>query len=199
MRIGIDIDDTMTNLTEYLIAFGELNGGNLKHPIIETSLRTLFEWDNEEKLNLWKENIETITYNINPRPLLKETLIEIKKQGIEIYIISVRGKKYYEDAYLSTTKWLEKNNLVYDKLILTSNNKGDVCFENNIDAFIDDRPLICDEVSSKGIKTFIFDNVFNKDYFNENVTRIYSFPGFFNEIKKEYKLLKRKSKCIKNN
>lgn len=183
--IGIDIDDTMTNLTEFLVAFGEQNGGKLKQPINKTSLKELFDWDDSEKLDLWKNNIEYITSTISTRPLVKETLQEMKRRNYDIYLISTRGSKYYKDARKATINWLNKNEIIYDKLILTEE-KDKACLEYNVDIYIDDRPNTCDALLNIGIKTFIFDNVFNKEYSNNQITRIYSFPGFLNAIEKNY-------------
>jgi uncharacterized HAD superfamily protein len=89
-----------------------------------------------------------------------------------------------KDAKKVSIKWLKKNKLHFDKIIVNANNKGQVCKDNNIEIFIDDLPRNIESVSSSGIKTFIMNSVTNEDYKKDNVVRVYSFVDFYRHIKK---------------
>ena len=70
----------------------------------------------------------------------------------------------------------------YDKLVLDSQNKVAVAKENHIDIFVDDSIKNCTEMANAGIKTYMMDTIVNKDFENENIERVYSWPHLYQKI-----------------
>ena len=79
-------------------------------------------------------------------------------------------------------KWLEDNNIVYDKLIFTKGSKFPYCLENNIDIMIEDSPRNVQEISVK-VPVLCFDNSYNKNIEGKNITRVYSWYDVLNKVK----------------
>lgn len=188
MRIGIDIDGTLTNIVERVIAYGqeyELEN-NLEEGVANPKsdfVQTAFEWGTEIGNKFWNENFSKIN-QVEPRPLTKKYLDKLHNEGHEIFIVTARSSRELYDPEKVSAKWLKKHKLSFDKIFVDASNKGLVCKENGIQIFIDDLPKNLDSTSEQGVKTFIMNSVTNEGYHKEGVERVYSFVDFYRKIKK---------------
>ena len=170
MRIGIDIDDTMTNikdkLTNSAIQYAKsLNKDvqNIDYNIVDiynngNIYQKLFNFNYEELKCFLGTIQEGITDNAIPRENCVEVINKLHNDGNEIYIIIARDKDFHKDPYLQSKEWLEKNLIYYDKLIVNARDKGQACIENNIDLLIDDSISNCLNVDNLGIDAIIIGN-----------------------------------------
>jgi uncharacterized HAD superfamily protein len=130
MRIGIDIDGTLTNIVDSVIAYGqeyELEN-NLPEGIANPRsdfIQTAFEWGSEIGSKFWKENFSKIN-QVDPRPLTKKYLDKLCEEGHEIYIITARTDRELKDPKKISIKWLRKHKLPFDKIFVNAENKGEV-------------------------------------------------------------------------
>ena len=74
---------------------------------------------------------------------------------------------------------------MFDELILNAHNKLEIANEKNIQVFIDDSIRNCTMLSDGGIKTYMFNTVFNDFYKNENIEKVYSWDEFYKKVKEE--------------
>ena len=143
MRIGIDIDDTLTNVKDKLIEAGEKYAKSLGKDIkVDKSFedknnngnkwQEMFQFSYEELKYFLKDIQESITNKAKPR----ENVVE-----------------FHNDPYKYSKDWLDKNNIYYDKLIVNARDKKIACIEEKIDLFIDDSESNCLNVKKAGIKT----------------------------------------------
>lgn len=172
MKIGIDIDNVISNFNEELLkAYIEhdkklRNTGiiNKNAPYIRNGM---FDWTDEEEKTFYKENIERIAINLKAIEGASKYIKKLKQDGHTIYIISGRDNGEYIDPYNMTKNWLEKYDIVYDKLFLVdaynSHSKTEICLENNIDIMIDDSKRMCTDIKKHGIRAFIMDTPYNRD------------------------------------
>ena len=72
----------------------------------------------------------------------------------------------YREPVSITEVYIEKNGIMYDKLITNSQAKDKTCQEEQIDLFIDDNIKHCQSVSNIGKEVLMFENYYNKDYSN---------------------------------
>jgi len=167
MRIGIDIDNTLTEVQdklnkaafEYAIQLGK-NIDNYDNPMenIKNNRDTYkkkFQFTYEELKYFLKEIQENITNNATPRENAKEVIDKLKEDGHEIYIITARDSEFHDDPYKLSKDWLDKNKIYYDKLIVNTREKSSVCKKEKIDLFIDDQLNNCLSVANVGIKTIM--------------------------------------------
>ena len=142
MRIGIDIDDTMTfikdDLLESAINYDKSLGNSGKFLNDNYYVGKRFEWNKEEYSYFMGEVRKQVVNNAKLRPGLIEILTKLREMGHEIIIITARSNRYYKDPYNMTINWLKKEQIPYDKLILPSVNKKKECFKEHIDIFLDD-------------------------------------------------------------
>lgn len=188
MRIGVDIDNVLSNFNEELLKEflkhdkGLRNSGIINKEAYIT--RGMFDWSKKEFNDFYYNNIERIANNLNVINGAKEYLKKLRDKGHEIYIISGRDNGEYSDPYKMTKEWLEKYNIEYDKLILTdsknSQEKGKVCKENNVSIMIDDSDRIAIETDNMGITTLLMDTPYNKQV--SNLTRVHNWKEIYDYI-----------------
>lgn len=164
MRIGIDIDDTLTNVKAELIKAGENYARSLGKDIkVDKNFedknnngnkwQEMFQFNYEELKYFLKDIQESITNKAKPRENVVEVINKLKNDGNEIIIITARDSEFHDDPYKYSKDWLDKNNIYYDKLVVNARNKEDSCIEEKIDLFIDDSESNCLKVNKAGIKT----------------------------------------------
>ena len=198
MNIGIDIDNTITEVQDqlnkaaydYAIKLGK-NIENADNPLEyiknnRDTYRKKFQFSYEE-LKYFLQNIqEEITNKAKPIDNAVEVINRLKKEGHKIIIITARDSEFHDDPYLLSKNWLDKNNIKYDQIIVNAREKGMVCKDENIDLFIDDQLNNCLDVLKEGIKVIRISNEIcdNKDIIDlDSWTKIYEYIGALNETK----------------
>ncbi len=149
MKIGIDIDDTITQtyqttlkyLKEYYPGFHIEKEENIYD-------KKIFEF--------LVNHIEDIQSSAELKPGVKEAMDTLKEMGFEIIIITARGGELDYDHARITEDYLKKHKLPYDKIYYGDINKGDAALKENIDFFIDDRIYNLDDVSVHGVDSLHF-------------------------------------------
>ncbi len=198
MKIGIDIDNTITEVQEelnnaayeYAIKLGKnINNAENSFEDIknnEDTYKKKFQFSYDELKYFLKNIQEEITNNAVPREKAVEVISKLKKLGHKIYIITARDSEFHDNPYLLSKNWLDKNHIEYDKIIVNAREKGTVCKNENIDLFIDDQLNNCLDVLKEGIKVIRIsnENCTNKDIVDlNNWTKIYKYIGELNETK----------------
>ena len=192
MRIGIDIDNVISNFNEmllekYLIHDKELRNTGIINPNAKYIRTGMFDWSNEEELSFYKDNIEGIAKKLKVKEKAKEYIDRLHSDGHLIYIITGRDNGEYSEPYNMTKKWLDENNIYYDNLILTDaydiHAKSLECLKNDIDIMIDDSVRICSDLITSGITTILMDTPYNRKI---NIKRVKNWEEFY-EFVSSYK------------
>ena len=169
MKIGIDIDNVLSNfndilLNDYLEHDKTLNNNGIIHK--DEYIRKMFDWKPEYEQEYYKNNIERLATLFTPIEDSSKYINKLKNNGNEIYIISGRDNGEYSDPHNMTINWLKKYNIPYDKLVLTNaykhQEKADICNEFGIDIMIDDSINVCEKCSENNIESILFETPYNK-------------------------------------
>ena len=188
MRIGIDIDNVISNfndtlLNEYLLHDKKIRNSGVINKNADYIRKGMFDWNEDEETNFYKNNIERIAKKLGVIEGAKEYIDKLHDDGHVICIITGRNNGEYKDPYNMTKKWLEDNNIYYDNLILTDaydkHAKTKECLEHNIDIMIDDSVRICSDCIENGITTILMDTPYNK---YSNMQRVKSWKEFYKYI-----------------
>jgi len=169
MIIGIDIDDTLTDIRDEVGAEALKYAKSLNKEIDEkkvvwdknnngSSFKERYNLNYDELLYFFGNIQEKITKKAKPREDVVEVLKNLRKDGHKIYIVTARDSEFHNDPYGLSKTWLDKNNIEYDKLIVDARDKAKVCKEQNVDLFIDDKLSNCQGVSNEGITTIRITN-----------------------------------------
>ncbi|MBQ9854044.1 MAG: nucleoside hydrolase [Bacilli bacterium] len=172
MRIGIDIDNVISNfneelLKEYLNYDKQLRNTGIVNKNAEYIRRGMFDWTEDEEISFYRNHIERIAKSLKVKDGAKEYIDKLIADGHIVYIITGRDNGEYSDPYNMTKKWLDENFIKYHNLILTNAYKNDKhgktekCLENNIDVMIDDSVNICRDCIENNVTTLLMDTPYN--------------------------------------
>lgn len=147
MKIGIDIDDTITEtektFRKYIKRYRRKN--KIKKYSKEKQL------SDEDFLSFFEQYGEEIYMKL---PLKKHVVRVLKKwilEGHLLYIVTARTRRKDEDIELWTRKYFEKLDISFEKMIFNSRNKYEDTKEIGLDVFIDDREDVLQKFPSKDI------------------------------------------------
>ena len=191
MRIGIDIDNCISNfddtlLKEYLKHDKELRNTGIINKNPEYLRKGMFDWTEEEESSFYHANIEDFAIKLRPIEDSVYYIRKLKEDGHEIYIITGRNNGEYINPKELTTQWLDKYNIVYDKLIFTNsyykNAKTEVCLENNIDLMIEDSTRISLDLINNGIKVYTMNTRYNQK--EQTLDRVSKWKEIYEKISK---------------
>ena len=149
LKIGIDIDDTLTKTSEL--------ANEILHQ--KKEYKVILDYHNLDKKTLdffIKENIEKIQNDVKLNENAKEVIDYLKDNDCKIIFITARGSQGLENLIPITKKYLSNKKIYYDKIIFKQESKVDACIKNNIDIFIDDKEKVLDEIKVANIKTLRF-------------------------------------------
>ena len=123
MRIGVDIDNVISDfneklLEEYQIHDKELRNSGIIKKNADYIRKGMFDWSKDEEINFYNNNIERIVKKLGVIEEAKEYIDKLHYDGHLIYIITGRDNGEYKEPYNMTKNWLDDNNIYYDKLIL---------------------------------------------------------------------------------
>lgn len=176
MNIGIDIDNTITDtlpkLKEYCRKYNdEIGRTDLSMHEDGYSSYNLYDWSAEENMAFCVKYLEEAVLQATVKPGAKEVIEKLKKDGHTINIISSRVTPMFKTPYETTEKYLKENGIVYDKLLVGSINKLQVCRENKIDIMMEDETHYIEELA-KEIPVIVFEYVYNKELNGKNIIKV---------------------------
>ena len=192
MRIGIDIDNVISNMNECLIEEYLKHDKTLRNTgIVNSKARIrygMFDWTKSEDDEFYYSNIERMAENFGLIPSSRETIERLKQEGNEIYIITGRDNGEYKEPWGLTIDWLKKHNVYYDKLILTdaynSHAKTVECMKYNIDIMIDDNIATCLDIQKHGIKVLAMNTTTNMT--EDDIERVNDWREIYEKISNTY-------------
>ena len=188
MIIGIDIDDTITDLSDIFLKYATLynkeNEIDFKIDKTQWDIDKAFGWNNDDFMKFSKKYLEILLNEAKPKKGCVDVINKLREDGHKIVIITARNSEELIAPYDFTKNWLELNNIGFDKLVVNSNKKEEDCINNKIDVFIDDRPENCENVYKKlHIPVFLFDSVYNTNDKNSLIERVFSWEEVYSKIR----------------
>lgn len=196
MNIGIDIDDTISETFETLLAYSQkytiedlkrestinINGDFTNNLYIENANG----WNDIEGKKFWDSYYGDILKEVNIKKFASEIIRSFKGKGHNIYLITARWDMSNCDTKKITEDWLLENNIQYDNLFMNASDKLQLVKDNHIDVFIDDSYKNCKEISENtNTKVYMMTSMANKNIEVNNIKRVYSWPEIDDLISKE--------------
>ena len=190
MNIGIDIDDTISETFETLLAYSQkYTIEDLKR---ESNINMNGDFTNNiyiddiEGQNFWNRYYGEILKSVNIKKFASDVIRNFKKKGHNIYLITARWDIPNNDTKQITEDWLNNNNVMYDKLFMNASDKLKLVNENNIDIFIDDSYNNCKDVAENtNSKVYMMTSMANKNLEDKKIKRVFSWPEIDDLINKE--------------
>lgn len=166
MRIGIDIDDTITetsSLIEQVIS--ENNLYDLNSDFDSYSDIVLKTYD-----DIIRDNIDRILANCPIKKDAVSVIKHLKDMGHDIYIITARDNYYSPNVFDITVSFFKEHGIIYDKLIFNCKEKKIACIDNKIDVMLDDRGSFIESLKDTSTKGILFSSSHNKKYNCDRIT-----------------------------
>ena len=167
MKIGIDIDDTITDSWECLIPYysrlfnvpeDKLHKSLPYYESIKDKVSSVNEY-----YKIMLPIYDEVSPNVNLLPEVKETIDALYNLGCRVYFITSRGTDH-TDAYKDSKVFLDRYKKKNKKIIVNAKDKAKICQEENISLFIDDSYKHCESVSNIGIDVLMHETYYNKNY-----------------------------------
>ena len=196
MNIGIDIDGVLQNVYKFSTEEGskyceQNNKRSLINPY-NNETPEMFGWDEETDTDFWVKNIFEYAKFGEAITKASENLRKLKNDGHKLCIITARwlasGEKNSlfngnvgEKMRNTVKQWLAKNNIIYDNIIFSEEDKSSHIIENNIDIMIEDSPNNLEQLS-RITKMICVDWPYNRDIKGENIYRCYNWDEIYEKI-----------------
>ena len=187
MRIGIDLDDTITKTDEILFKYAKMY--NEEEKILfkinrgEWDWNKAFGWDEEKCETFFLRYLKKIFEEAEIKENAKEKINALKNGGNKIIIITARDTKSLKEVHKVCENWLINNKVNVDKIVVDGEDKAQKCLENKIDIFIDDNVYNCESVyKNLKIPVLLMNSRYNKEYQIPNIKRVYNWNEIYNEI-----------------
>lgn len=164
-RIGIDIDDTITDtsavIKQYVEKYAhEYKDGNILIEREANIIRGFF--DHDVIVQFFLDHGKQIASSAKIRKHARQVIEELKKEGHEIIFITARSNQYYTNATKFCEDYLNEHNIIYDKVLTGKTFKVQACKDEQIDIMIDDGVDTCCDLNKAGIKAFLYTTPINR-------------------------------------
>lgn len=184
MRIGIDIDDTISKTNEKLIVEAlkydkeHVRGKGFKNKNAY-SFMEMFYWtvmDVDQFLDSVRNSKFFLELEVKGEA--DKYIPKLYEEGHEIYFITKRKDCF--KVKRSTKKWLKNHGIPFHKLFLSSSKKGQLCNDLNIDLFIDNDIKNIYDALDFGIDSLLMGDEYNKD--ETELRRVESWQEIYNYV-----------------
>lgn len=164
MKIGIDIDDVITNTSETIEEYVVQNNNSKK---LREHMKEIMKGNpsDPEVIEFCMETYLKVFQKVKLKENAKEVIQSLLDKGNEIYLITARGEnlEFFRGSEKVTKEFLEDNNIKYTRIIFNAVNKAQLCVDNKIDLMIDDSIEHCEDVKNVGIDSIVFTSKVNKN------------------------------------
>jgi len=170
MKIGIDIDEILTEYNQSLLNFLEKTLGK------KVLYEELFDCDLKDSFGMTQEEIwELLQKHTEGDRILNLKFVENSKESInflredhELFFITSRHPKLKEKTLFFFENHFPGHNfnILFSGDAWQNENKSKVdhCKENGVSLFIEDNPNYAFNCAQSGIKTFLLDKPWNQEY-----------------------------------
>lgn len=173
LKIGVDIDEVLVEFfKKYLELFNPKFGKSIKlHEMNRFNIWDITDVSKEDALRLVEDFYDSNSFEqMDLVEGAKESLANLKNIG-KIFFITSRPERMKEKTNIFLKKLFGESDfdLYFSGGVWNnSKTKGELCKELGIDIFIEDNPDFALDCAQRGIKTFLLDKPWNKDYQKHN-------------------------------
>ncbi len=183
MIIGVDVDGVLTKLEKYQLVEGERY---FKIPPVNKKgykIYQIFGLTLEDDRRFWHDNIFSYATYDTVQVGSAEVLKKLKADGHTVIIVTARtftreDSPRGEKMRKIMNDWLSDNDVVYDKIVYSEEDKTEICKRLNLDVMIED---CVDNILnvSKSIPVICMDAIYNKEAQGNNIFRAYGWKDVY--------------------
>lgn len=160
MKIGIDIDDTLTNTKELQLIYWKEYVTNNPNPHYTSNLPSNINGFGDKYIaTFWDTYREILSFQSSYKKNVSLILHKLLKDGHKLCIVTSRPKESYQNLLPDLKKSFETNDIPITTIYTNVRHKGIFCKSNNIDLLIDDSLNHIIEANDNNIKTILFNKM----------------------------------------
>ena len=189
MKLGIDLDGVVYDSEKDFRIYSELFDmidlkQNSKIDNKKLAFQERFNWTEEQIEQFLKKYHEKIIKESNYMPGAKDILKMLKDDGHELIVITARGGLNKKMIDISKEKIKKDKMDIFDKYYFATENKDEVCENEQIDIMIEDTPKNCIKIANKKIKTIYLKDAPSIELEeNEYIKTLYNWGEIYRYIK----------------
>jgi len=193
MRIGIDADGVLTDMTAFNVEYGQrffkrppLNEGGY-------SVKEIFGCSEKEEFRYGLYCFITYCKKWPPRPGCREVIELLNRDGHELYEITARKFTTMKNpiGWYSRhlfRRWVRKQGMHFREIYFCSEShspedKLTGCQKYAVDLMIDDKPEVAYYLAERGIRVLLYDTPYNQEVQGENIVRVRDWKEIYEYIK----------------
>ena len=192
MKIGIDTDGVLTDMTGFLqsAARDYLNKEPVKPEAYD--IQEMFDISKRKMLRYGFPMFLRYCKSCPPRENTQKVIDQLQKDGHELFEITARKFAnlktplgWYSRKML--LKWYAKNGLHFSKIVFCSDNKAvsaktQACIKHGATIMVEDRPDVAENLAENGITVLLFDAPYNRYLDQDLVVRVHSWDEVYEKI-----------------
>lgn len=193
MKIGIDTDGVLTDMSDYLIKTGIKR---LKREPINPNAYSIEEMFDASKWEVIKHGLPIfVDYckNCPPRADTSKVIQKLNDKGHELFEITARKFVMMKNPIGAYSRkilleWYKNNALKFKKVVFCSEKntaveKTKACTELGVKVMVEDRPEIAEYLANNGITVLLFDAPYNQGLSGETIHRVYGWNDVYKFIR----------------
>lgn len=177
MKIGIDIDDTLTNTkAQQLIYWKKYVTEYPNKDYTEELPKHINEFGSLYIQKFWDIYRHNLTFECTFKENASTILHKLIDEGHELQVITARQPEKYPDLKGKIATWFKENDIPINKINTGIREKAKFARVNNFDMIIDDNLEQCTKANELGIKAILFNHDDNyKGFQTTNWQEVYSY------------------------
>lgn len=182
MKIGIDADGVLTDMSAFNFVYGEKFFGHKPANPAGYKTREIFGETKQREFLFGLRYFYDYCINLKPRGEAPEVCKALQKDGHILYAITAR-KFSTEKSPLGALsrklfkKWLQKNGFSFEDIFFcteknTPREKLEYCKKLSVNIMIDDNPEVALFLAENGVRVLLFDAPYNQNVIHPDITRV---------------------------
>lgn len=192
MIIGIDCDGVLTDISTYILHYGEKWFKRKPENPNAFNPSEIFNCSKLHDVLFWLRYFFPYCKKCLPRKYAAAAVRKLINDGHEVYQITARKfasrenflGRYSRNLY---KQWLRENGFEFSGFFFCSDSKGPSDKMKGVrnvsaDVMIDDRPEIALYLAKRNVKVLLFDNRYNKGVRHKNIIRVYDWIDAYGKL-----------------
>lgn len=192
MKIGIDADGVLTDMSQYYLVYGEKYFKRKPSDLSGYSVRDIFGCTSKQEFRFGLKYFIKYCKKWPPREHCAEVIDRLNRDGHQLYEITARkfvtmkNPLGWYSRHLFES-WLKHYKMNFEDIFYCSESSSPTdklngCRRYDVKVMIDDRPNVALFLAENGIKVLLFDAPYNKDVVHQNIVRVADWEDIYRKI-----------------
>lgn len=184
MKIGVDCDGVLTDMSAYIQSYGQRYFNRKPQNPAGYGVKEVFGCDEKENLRFGLRYFPFYCKKWPPRPGAAEAVRRLHAHGHRLYEITARmfvtrrdPLGWYSRRMFRT--WIRRYGFSFEDICFCAEERSPEdklagCRQYGVDLMIDDKPEVALHLADNGVPVLLFDAPYNQGVSHENITRVYN-------------------------